>query len=385
MENPPAGRALTATIDEMLEDPNQLDRISAIMTEEIRASVPGYRGVPRESLHQDSRHTLITAVSNLAAGLPPNNAQLREISRVAEHRARQGISLAAVLAAYQTAGHLFWTILAEHARSNGVSDGDLLPAVTLIWEWLEVVSVAAADAHRLIERQVARDDRLCASESLRGVLLQPCSPATSERHIFDLGLDPDTPYVAFRGRLVRGVAATDIREELPDASAVGITHDGLFGLAASSPALKDCLPARLGTFGVGAAGSAGDLHASYVEATRALRAALRLGRSGTHTLKCMRLSAAAATDPDITRILSNRILAPLREQGDHAPEIWRSVVGYLEHGLQIDTAAAALHIHPNTLRNRLAKFTELTQLDLPNAADIAELWWLSTTQCTFVH
>jgi DNA-binding PucR family transcriptional regulator len=110
-----------------------------------------------------------------------------------------------------------------------------------------------------------------------------------------------------------------------------------------------------------------------------LVAALRLGLTGSHRLDTLRLACVAATEQDVTAILASRILAPLRAKGRYGKDIWRSVLSYTKHGLRVDDTAAALHVHPNTVRHRLAHFTELTGVNLRDPADLAEIWWLTVS------
>lgn len=49
---------------------------------------------------------------------------------------------------------------------------------------------------------------------------------------------------------------------------------------------------------------------------------------------------------------------------------------YLEHNGQAESAAAALGVHRHTLRNRLARITELTHRDLDSIHTRTE-WWLA--------
>lgn len=158
-----------------------------------------------------------------------------------------------------------------------------------------------------------------------------------------------------------------------------VTDAAAMGVAAglSEAAVRERL-AALGTFGIGTSGPAGALHESYLAADRAVRAAAKLGQSGVHSLHDLRLAAAAVDNHFITPVLSNRLLEPLRGQRAYAREIWQAVVSYLRHGMRVEDAAAELHVHGNTLRHRLSRYSELTGVDFRDTGDIAELWWLAT-------
>lgn len=371
-----------AAMDELLADPDKLDELVSDLIDLIPRHVPSYRQIPIESLRSGNRQIVVTALSHLREGRVPQAAELRELNAIGRLRAEEGIDLASMLAAYQVAGREFWTIFSRQLDQLGVGPGELLSVATLIWQWLDAVTLAVATARHEIGLQSVREDERRVSDALRGLLLQPESPTVCAQQLLSLGLDPEGEYVAFRGRPAEGVTAGTLREALADAasSADGdavtavIQHD-VIGVA-DPLVLVDLLPTGLGVLGTGPALPAGLLHQSYLTASRALTASMRLGRTGLNRLEDLRLAGVAATDPEIADVLSDRILRPLLVKRRYADEIWRSVVSYLEHGQHVDDTARALHVHSNTLRHRLAVFAELTEIDLRRPADMAEVWWL---------
>jgi PucR family transcriptional regulator, purine catabolism regulatory protein len=63
------------------------------------------------------------------------------------------------------------------------------------------------------------------------------------------------------------------------------------------------------------------------------------------------------------------IVAVLREN----PPLHEALVAYFEHDLEVSAAAASLHLHPNSLRYRLARIEELLDCSLKRPATIADL------------
>jgi len=63
------------------------------------------------------------------------------------------------------------------------------------------------------------------------------------------------------------------------------------------------------------------------------------------------------------------IVAVLREN----PPLHEALVAYFDHDLEVTAAAAALHLHPNSLRYRLSRIEELLGSSLKRPATIAEL------------
>nr|WP_042179962.1 helix-turn-helix domain-containing protein [Kibdelosporangium sp. MJ126-NF4]CEL14125.1 transcriptional regulator [Kibdelosporangium sp. MJ126-NF4]CTQ88492.1 transcriptional regulator [Kibdelosporangium sp. MJ126-NF4] len=362
-----------AVLDDLLRDPAMLDAIVNRLVARIRTQVPEYDRISEATLRQGNRQIMIAALVQLREGRLPEGAELREINSVGADRARQGISLTAVLAAYSVAGEEFWNLLSTEWKRRGANDAALLQVMHLIWRWLDVVTVAAAEAHREVELRSAREDEQRMGDALRALLTQAPSELATQQYLVQLGLTPGGRYSALRGRLAPGVPVSALRATMADGALVAaVVNQDVLGLLTSQAEL---LPS-LGTFGIGP--EVADLRASYVAAGRALTAALRMGLTGQHSLATLRLAGVAAVDDEMTAILTERLLVPLRVKGNFGEEIWRSVLGYLAHELRIDETAAAMHVHPNTLRHRLTHFSDLTGADLRNPADIAEIWWLST-------
>jgi DNA-binding PucR family transcriptional regulator len=49
---------------------------------------------------------------------------------------------------------------------------------------------------------------------------------------------------------------------------------------------------------------------------------------------------------------------------------------YLANDRRLNETAAELHTHVNTIRNRLARFEQLTGRDLHHTEDLVETWWV---------
>jgi purine catabolism regulator len=64
------------------------------------------------------------------------------------------------------------------------------------------------------------------------------------------------------------------------------------------------------------------------------------------------------------------VLGPLRER----PGLYEAVVAYFQHELDVAAAAKALHLHPNSLRYRLARVEELLGAPLKNPGLLATLY-----------
>ncbi|TQS26849.1 PucR family transcriptional regulator [Microbispora sp. KK1-11] len=115
------------------------------------------------------------------------------------------------------------------------------------------------------------------------------------------------------------------------------------------------------------------LHAR--EACRVLRrspggpAVRRFAELGTHRL------LLGLVDSETLRGFSRDLLGPLREHdARRGSDLEPTLRAFLDHDGQWAATAAALHIHVNTLRNRLAKIAELTGRDVGRTEDRVDLF-----------
>jgi carbohydrate diacid regulator len=105
----------------------------------------------------------------------------------------------------------------------------------------------------------------------------------------------------------------------------------------------------------------GGLRESYEDAAAALRLGARLDpKAGVYPIDALRLHQVLAAVGHRTRSrFVETVAAALREQRDW-PILHQTVVSWCESGFNLVRAAAALHIHRNTLIYRLDKIARLT-------------------------
>ncbi|MGY0019830.1 PucR family transcriptional regulator [Streptomyces sp. cg35] len=80
-------------------------------------------------------------------------------------------------------------------------------------------------------------------------------------------------------------------------------------------------------------------------------------------------------DPAVLSALVEDVLGKvLRYDREHGTQLLLSARTWLERGRRTDAAAAALHIHANTLSYRLRRFAALAERDLGSTGALAEVW-----------
>ncbi|MET7464187.1 helix-turn-helix domain-containing protein [Nonomuraea sp. NPDC005501] len=138
-------------------------------------------------------------------------------------------------------------------------------------------------------------------------------------------------------------------------------------------------PGRRPVAGLGSvAAYAGDLRRTLLqsrEACRVLRrtsggpAVRRFSELGTHRL------LLGLVDPATLSASAHDLLAPVRAyDAQRRSDLEPTLRAFLDHDGQWAATAAALHVHVNTLRNRLARVTELTGRDVGRIEDLVDLF-----------
>ncbi|MFG2226269.1 PucR family transcriptional regulator [Streptomyces sp. NPDC048644] len=83
----------------------------------------------------------------------------------------------------------------------------------------------------------------------------------------------------------------------------------------------------------------------------------------------------ALLDRETRRGFAESVLGPVEEYDrSHRSELMRSLEVFLRSGMRWTETAGALHIHVNTLRNRLAKVRPLTGRDLSCTEDMVDVF-----------
>ncbi|MGW2220591.1 helix-turn-helix domain-containing protein, partial [Nonomuraea sp. NPDC001684] len=80
-------------------------------------------------------------------------------------------------------------------------------------------------------------------------------------------------------------------------------------------------------------------------------------------------------DPSTLSALVDHVLGEVLAYDEaHDSRLLLSVRTWMERNRHVEDAAAALHVHPNTLAYRLRRFAALSGRDLSSSAAFAEVW-----------
>lgn len=374
------------------------DEVLRILVEEIEV----YARLPDELLRSDVRRVVERVLRGFADALEadgvPSPADLAELRASAERRAEEGVPMEMVLAAYFRGARVCTDAVAVAAAADELAGVVALNQALL--RYMEHAAAAVAGGYEQFGRtslaEQAASSQLLVNALLEGgdlrevarragVVLPPAYLVVTVAvgaHADETDPDVD-PVVAGRRKLRR------LREELERQYAAPVlwvpaTEGGLALVPLDTP--PDDVPARvwqhLDRAVVDLARSAGaDVHAgaavsgpegvpAAVDLSReVLDVAVRLGRPGG----VFRL-ADVALDYQLTRASqAHPVLAALLAPLDEHPDLVQTLAVFLDTGLNRRRSASLLHVHPNTVDNRLRRIASLTGLDPANPADLPSI------------
>jgi purine catabolism regulator len=283
----------------------------------------------------------------------------------------------------------------EVAASPILVDGEVRFWLALAGRPGEVTSVLAGPVVEVAERllrliDLARDVRVMEEHVRRGELLhdlldeERAKEVSPERlELFGVANGPWRVALLSVGpaqdealRLVANAAAATGTPHL-----LGLHHGHVALVVEGEGDLLEAWTANLATAGLpvrAAVGRAVESPSRLVDSrSDALLALDFLDRTGASAGRVLRFEdfelidvLLSAADPVELRARVDFILDPLR---DH-PQLLETLAAYLAADQNVNTAAGALHIHPNSLRYRLGRVEELLGRSLRSPATMADLY-----------
>jgi purine catabolism regulator len=226
-------------------------------------------------------------------------------------------------------------------------------------------------------RVAAETDRLARSALLRDLLDAP----QVDRELADrsraFGFQPAQPVRVLVARApsnASGVLQAAVEDVLGHAAQSQLVdRSGCEVIAAwQGPDVSDTLRAALpdGT-SAGLSSTVAGV-AAFAQAVAEARAALAVARGGVAAYDALGLAdALVALLPPGRAERVDGVLAPLR---DERPEVMETLRSYFEQDLDIIACARALHLHPNSLRYRLAKIEKALGRSLRSPQTIADVY-----------
>ena len=353
----------------------QLEEMTDLAVARMIAEADSYRAVAPEELHPVVRGNLAASLEHVA-GVGTEDLELfREAGRV---RARQGVSVDDMLHGWRIGLDELRRCARACAAELGMSDSVVLAFTDRSLAWADRGMLESTAEHRRAELEIVLREQHMRANLVREILLGALSARDLRAQVLAYGLDLGAMYTPFR---VHVTAALDVRAA-ERVLGVADTAGPRWGLAALIDGDLAGFTARVpsalgeeGVAGIGPAAALDDLAHPFALASRALNAALALGLTGLVDFGTLGVLPAVLADDDVARPLHDAIIAPLLGAGTSGATILATVRRYLDNDRRLNETARELHTHVNTIRNRLARFEQLTGRDLRRSADLVETWW----------
>jgi sugar diacid utilization regulator len=370
------------------------------MAKRIVDEIPDYRRASPALLEDVLAGASATAellAHAFAAGVELRREDVESVREVARRRVHQGVSLEVFQRAYRAALFAYWDACAEQATRLKVSRDACLRLAGFALAAMDLVTTQAAEAYvreqTRVRTQSGREARDLVERLIAGQLVEE-----TRRHAAAPGLDPTGPLAVIVGRIdSTAVPVTDAlqaaRDALQEAMSLGRTkplvaiRQGEIVLVTTAGAsarqrtsLRTAWQHALDDHDVDVHYGIGTPAAGFPGVQRAYReAALSLSYSSSSrpivsledlsSLECALITADATTRAviaskgDSLRGLSNEELTQTSD----------TVRAFAAADLNVARAAAAMYVHPNTVRYRLAGIAASTGHDPRTFAGLAEL------------
>ncbi|MFC4884272.1 PucR family transcriptional regulator [Streptomyces beijiangensis] len=364
------------------------------VVERLLAELPVYAGLPREEVAGDIadivQHNLRLFADVVEHRRPATDAELDQQRDSAAQRAEEGVPLDAILTAYQLGTAMCWEEISADAGPGDLADVQAAVAHIMVLQrqLTSAVSAAYLEARQILDSQEHGGRHALLAALLTGdgpglLRAGPRPAALYAAFTFAFGAHPDETEpgpgsrIATRRKIRRVRAALDRYAGEPALTALdGEGGTVLLPVAATPPWDELCALVE------GAAGSAAvpvTAAADVVEPAAVPDAVARTaeivavvrstGRGpGLYRLTDVLLDYQLSR-PSAARDGLAKLLGPL----ECKPELLHTLETFLGCGLDRRTAAAVLHIHPNTVDYRIRRIAGLTGLSPARPADLQHL------------
>ena len=320
-------------------------------------------------------HVALDGFLDLVEGGDETRLPGREVyERFGQAEARNGRSLDALLTAYRAGARVAWRGFAAAGHDGGVDPSALYRLAEAIFAYIDEISAASAEGHAREQSVAAREQQERRRRLVEALLREPQPPAPELARLAAAAgweLPERVAVLAFDGDAPERVDARLA------ASALVARVDGVgWALVPDpfAPGRRAELERALG----GAAGAAIGPEAGPAEAAlsaRRARLALELvAGEGLVVADDHLLDLILGRDEDLATELARRRLAPL----DGLPPTTRerlldTLSAWLDAHGEARPAAAALHVHVQTVRYRLGQLRDLLGDALDDPAARLEL------------
>jgi len=325
-----------------------------------RGSSPEVASLPAAENRRHIAFLLSEGIAHLERGGEPDDGDFSAALALGADRAAQGVSMAGLLRGVHAGRTELIRASVELARSLGVDDGTILDFMIDLDHYVGAVERHIISGYHTAEMQLSRTARDLNTQVLRRLLVSGDFPDVTE--LTRAGLRPDGRYHCVVSDVTDPSHARTLEQRLhPFGGVYGLVEGRLAGLTNLPPSWSDDLLV------VSPATPLKSLRTIYSMCARALPVAS--ARLGVQLLTDLAAETALAAFPELAGILADSMLGALDPGSAFHHEMVATALCYLNHGGRISATATALHIHANTVRYRLDRLVELTEVDLGETPD----------------
>ena len=372
------------------------DRVSEVATGTVRAvtaEVPAYRNALAGPMGATISSAVELALGGFlrlagaarpdgqAAGAPMTPA-LDGAYELGRGEARSGRTMDALLAAYRVGARESWREFSRVAVEHGLASSDMARFAELVFAYIDELSAASAAGHadELATTGRVRDRYLTrlALSVLRGD-----APDRLHERAQRAGWEPPRSLAAVvlptehASRAMAGLDERTLRadEDLPE-TADDVQATSVLLVADADGSRRAAIVTALRGLDayVGPARPWSDARSSYLRALRARRLGLTTSEGGSCDTDDHLAELVVAADPVALADLRAQVLAPLAAvRPSSADRLVETLRAWLLHQGRRDDVAAALHVHPQTVRYRMTQLRELYGARLDDPAHVAAI------------
>jgi hypothetical protein len=331
---------------------------------------------PRDVVLALVRWNLDLVIRWLAEGRAPSEAELEVFRQQARDRAAEGFPADIVPANFRRGARFAWRALMEAAGED--ERPALLESADLLFEYVDQVSRIFSEVYGAASATLAASADEAAARALLRRIAEDELPLAEDYQLAErLGFRLDRAARPFVVAIPGGPVAdhvelaAQLRAEGMLAASEGRRVVGLAQAVAGADWPGALIPAEAIVARHRAA--LGAERGRVLEDLRAaVEVALTKGRSGEIALEDHLAELLLGRSPRIAGQVVRLVYGPLTE------ELARTLDALIAHGFERNSTAAELPVHRNTLRDRIARITELTGVDLGSAEGVALAWlaWL---------
>ncbi|GAB4011245.1 PucR family transcriptional regulator [Nocardioides ultimimeridianus] len=342
----------------------QLPAVADDVIDRVVAEVPAYANAFGGPMGDTIRRAVEFALAGFVALVAGDEVdqQARTIAtdgvyQLGRGEARSGRTTDALLSAYRIGSRTAWQHLSQQAVELGVDAGTVAEFAGLVFAWIDELSAISVAGHRDEEERTGRVRQRLLERLAQGLLegrLEQDLAAAAEEADWRL---PET----LTAVLVPGAQATAVRQLVSPRALQASGQAGLDGVGVllvpdvhgrGRSLLLEIVRDR-GCF-VGPSRPWAQVHESYTRALRARDLGLP-GDSDEHLVELVRRA-----DPSALEDLRRQALAPLAGvRPNAAAKLTETLRAWLLHQGRREDIAAALFVHPQTVRYRVSQLREL--------------------------